>query len=357
MKKIINSVIPSLVILSLLFFFINEWIRVIHCGILYKKVAVISGLILDILFCIDFTINAIQSRNRKGLSYYIGPGNGWADLISSFPPLLLDSVPSLLLIFSGYAGREAVPVFFMTLKAAGIAELLRFFRITKVLQIFKITDSEMAVHHISVINTIALSSILTVYIIFSAIPGNTPSGLIQKRSADYTGLIDGLKRISDMNGIGYRELSESMLLSDRNILKIFYINGTVIEKLGETEFERVYGSDDYIQVTGRACKIIVSVRDINAMKALSHLQVLVIIIVAFMAVLFIYSLHFTRNISDVAHILNMGFRRKDYNLLVRIPDKYKGHEIFRLSRFYNDAYLPAKIKKIMKQENEGHTTE
>ena len=64
----------------------------------------------------------------------------------------------------------------------------------------------------------------------------------------------------------------------------------------------------------------------------------------------LYTEHFVRNISDVVHILNLGFRKKDYNLLVKIPEKYRDHEIFRLAKFYNDAYLPSKMKKNMAQD-------
>jgi hypothetical protein len=42
----------------------------------------------------------------------------------------------------------------------------------------------------------------------------------------------------------------------------------------------------------------------------------------------------------------MGFRKKDYNLLVKIPEEKADHEIFRLAKFYNEAYLPSKMKRI-----------
>ena len=50
------------------------------------------------------------------------------------------------------------------------------------------------------------------------------------------------------------------------------------------------------------------------------------------------------------HIMNKGFRKKDYNLQIKIRDEYNKQEVFRLARFYNDAYLPAKLKRLQSQE-------
>lgn len=355
MKKILNLVVFSAIILSIVYFFLNECSRIFHPAVFWKNIILISGFFLDIIFTIDFAVRSIHSRKRQGIEYYIKYERGWADLISSLLPLIIDSAPSLFLVLSDYSGTAAAHSFFIMLKPTGVAETFRFFRIIKIFNMLKTGGSEMAGHHISAINTLAISSILAVYLIFSPATGNSQIGLLKKLSDDYVSLVDGLKRISDMNDISYREVSESMLVSDKNILRIIYANGTVVEKVPDPEFRKRYGRDDFIQVTGKACTVFVSSRDINRIQAVSNIQVLMIIIVTITVFMFIYSRHFTRNISDILHILNQGFRKRDYNLLVKIPDKYRNHEIFRLSKFYNDAYLPAKMKKIMSQDSSGKT--
>lgn len=148
-----------------------------------------------------------------------------------------------------------------------------------------------------------------------------------------------------MNGISYREASESMLLADKNVLKITYENGAVVEKYADTEFRMYYDEEDYITVAGKSCTMLVSITDINREIALEHIQNFVVIIFIVFSFMVFYTKHFVQNVSDVIHIMNAGFRKKDYNLLVKIPQSKSDHEIFRLAKFYNDAYLPAKMKK------------
>jgi len=204
----------------------------------------------------------------------------------------------------------------------------------------------MAQHHTATITTTAVFTVVSVLLFFNLIFGSSVLKLSEKRSEEYINLIDGLKRISDMNSLGFRESSEGVIFSDKNILKIIYSNGTVIERMPGSDFKKYYDEEDYISVTGKACTLLVSITDINSEIALLHLQNFLIIIFIVLSFLILYTKHFVQNISDVVHILNLGFRKKDYNLLVKIPEEKGDHEIFRLAKFYNDAYLPSKMKKI-----------
>jgi hypothetical protein len=68
----------------------------------------------------------------------------------------------------------------------------------------------------------------------------------------------------------------------------------------------------------------------------------------------LYSRHFSLTVSDVAGALNSGFRKRDYNLMIKIKNEYKEEELYRLAQFYNDVYLPAKLRKRdMKKEGSG----
>ena len=98
--------------------------------------------------------------------------------------------------------------------------------------------------------------------------------------------------------------------------------------------------------------VYVSHIDINRQIALEHIQSFAIIIALVLAFMVIYTRHFVQNISDVLHIMEKGFKKKDYSLQVHVKDEYEDHEVFRLARFYNDNYLPAKIRRIEKMEQE-----
>ena len=40
--------------------------------------------------------------------------------------------------------------------------------------------------------------------------------------------------------------------------------------------------------------------------------------------------------------MERGFREKDYNLEVKIPEKYADDDVFRVAKLYNENYLPLK---------------
>jgi hypothetical protein len=50
--------------------------------------------------------------------------------------------------------------------------------------------------------------------------------------------------------------------------------------------------------------------------------------------------------------MEKGFKKKDYNLQVSIKEEYEDHEVFKLAKFYNDNYLPAKSRRMQKMESE-----
>jgi hypothetical protein len=347
MKKVLDTFILSAIILSIIHIFLDECSVIAHWGSIWRNTLLIVGFSFDLIFSIEFSLKSVFSRKRNDILYYLKYERGWADLLSSFPLLLLDSGPSLFFLLTAGTGAPGV---FEVIKILRINRILRLFRIVKLFGKIHNTESKMARFHISAINTTVVSAVIIVFLFFTLSFNNISGYSLKERSSEYINLIDGLKRISDMNGIGYRELSETMLLSDKNILKIVYPNGTVVEKLPDSEFIKKYNKEDYITVTGRACTVFVSVTDINRENAFQQIQILMMIIFIVISVMIFYSEKFVRNISDVIHILNRGFRKKEYNLQVKIPEKYKDHEIYNLALFYNNAYLPAKMKKNMARE-------
>ena len=159
------------------------------------------------------------------------------------------------------------------IKVLRITRILRLFRVVKIFGKIHNAESKMARLHTATITTTVVSAVIIVFFVFTLTLKNLSGYSVKERSAEYINLIDGLKRISDMNGLGFRETSEGMLLSDKNILKIIYPNGTVVEKLPDSEFTKNYDKEDYITVTGKACTLLVSITDINREIALEHIQI------------------------------------------------------------------------------------
>jgi len=348
-KKVLDTFIIVAIILVIIQTFLDEYSRYAHWSVVSRNILLVSGFCFDLIFSIEFTVRSLYSGKRGNFLSYIKHERGWVDFISSFPLLILDSGPSLffLLTVDAHSGAGVIGAMnvLKVVKAVRITRILRLVRVIKIFGKIHNAESKMAQHHTATITTTAVFTIVSVLLMFTLIFGTSALHFSKERSEEYINLIDGLKRVADMNTLGFRESAEGILLSDKNILKIIYSNGTVVEKIGSSEFKKYYDEEDYISVTGKACTLIVSIIDINREIALEHIQNFLVIIFTVLSFMFLYTKHFVQNISDVVHILNLGFRKKDYNLLIKIPEDKADHEVFRLAGFYNDAYLPAKMKK------------
>lgn len=63
------------------------------------------------------------------------------------------------------------------------------------------------------------------------------------------------------------------------------------------------------------------------------------------AVIIIYSLHFGNTVSSVLDALDRGFRRREFYFKIKVRKEFGDESVFRIASFYNESYLPAKIKQ------------
>ena len=64
-----------------------------------------------------------------------------------------------------------------------------------------------------------------------------------------------------------------------------------------------------------------------------------------------YRKQFEQNISNVIKVIDSGMRKKNYNLMAVINDRYKDDEVYHLADYYNRFFLPAKMKQVLKKDN------
>lgn len=287
-------------------------------------------------------------KGKKGFLRYWFLERGWVDFFSSQPLLLFDSGPSVFILLSGSAAAGDASI--GTLNVLKIVKAIRVTRILRLVRILKIfgkihnTESKMAQHHTATISTIAVFTMVVILVSFSLVGNGFV--YIEKRRQHYQSLIS-----SDLSPV--RAVFLSWLKMDENVLKVERKNRSLYEKIPGKEFNTKYASDDYIIVKNTDYRLLISIVDIHQRISFFHIQNFFIIIFLVLGIMFIYTRHFAQNISDLIHILNKGFRKRDYNLQVKIREEFRDEEVYKLARFYNDAYLPAKLRRIHAEEQEN----
>lgn len=358
-KKFWENFILIAIVLVIIQTFLDEYSRYRQWTILARNILLITGLFFDLTFSIEFTVRSILSQKKKNIYHYWLYERGWVDFLSSFPLLLLDSGPSVYLLLSGnmHEGGAAIGMLnvFKVVKAIRITRILRLVRIIKIFGKIHNVDSKMALHHTATIATIAVFTIICTLMFFSFATQDPAVKIINERKAFYSDELNKIYELHETAGISREALAKRFLSADSNILKVQYRDTVLYSRITDENFKKYYDVDDYFPVKNRDFTIAVSVVDINKAVAFDHMRNFFIIIFTVIAFLLIYTRHFVQTISDIVHILNKGFRKKDYNLQIKIREEFKDEEIYKLAKFYNDAYLPAKLKRVLEQD-EGKTS-
>ena len=341
------------IILALVHSFLDEYSRIEHWSVSARKIILLIGLAFDFIFSIEFIVKLIFAAKEKRVSVYLKQKRGWADFCTSLPVLLL-SLPSVYFAFSGQPGCDPSAFFcniLFFLKDARAARLLRFMRIIKLFGKIKISSSPMAEHHVSVICTAVVFAMVCCFFIFSLFA--TPiSRKVIDRAQFFDESISTIKYLENKTKISYIEIAKKLFTDEKNLLKLSHKDEIIISRISDEKFIEYYTNEDYAQIDNRGFVLQYSVIDLNRELACSNIIFFIIILVASISIIVFYKKHFIFTISDVIDVVNKGFKSRQYNEPVIIRKEYEEDEVFKLAKFYNEAYLPAKLKRIEQKQKE-----
>ena len=353
-KNFWENLIITAIILVIIQTFLDEYSRYAHWSILARNILLFAGLFFDIIFSAEFIVRSIAGcKNKKMIRYWIYE-RGWVDFLSSLPLLFLNSGPSVYLLLSGHLQGEASAIGIVNVlkvvKAIRITRILRLVRIIKIFGKIQNAESPMAQHHISTISTTAVFTIIITLMAFTVITSPVDKNLTERKGY-YEEQIDSVIYFTKNSGISQKVIINEIFEDNNNLLKLQFKNDTVISNIKDHIFDAYYNHEDYAQITYKGFAVFYSLNDINREHAFWNLQNFFIIIFVVLAFMLVYSRHFAQTVSDLIHVMNKGFRKKDYNLQVKVREEYAQDEIYKLADFYNEAYLPAKLKKIAEQDD------
>jgi len=334
-----------MIILVIVQTFLDDYSVYKQWDIKYRNYLMFFGLYFDIVFSLEFVVRTISAIRDKDIKGYWLHNRGWVDFLSSFPLLLLNSGPAVFIFMYGGSTGMLTSVAAMNVlkvvKAVRVTRILRLIRIVKIFGKIQNTDSAMAQYHSTKISTISVFAIIITLIMFPIFFKNPIDGLKTYRENHFKKVIDNIDSYDADN----KDLSRHFLMSDPNLISVQY-DGEMIYQIDDIVLKTKYNYDDYVKIDYKSFVILVSVIDINSTAAYNNMESLFIIIFLITAIIIIYTKLFAQSISDVVHVMNLGFRKKNYNLNVIIPERMENHEIFKLAEFYNDSYIPAKIKRL-----------
>ncbi|MDA3899896.1 MAG: hypothetical protein PF637_05185 [Spirochaetes bacterium] len=350
MKKhpVLENFIFICIVLVLIQTFLDDFSVMRSWSVEWRNILLISGFTFDLIFSIEFITRSIANATQKKFVDYFAYRRGWIDFLSSLPLLLLNSGPSLYILLYGDIKGAVAGVGILNalkvVKAIRVTRVLRLIRIVKIFGKIHNTESQMAQHHVSVITTTAVFSIIISLIIFSALFVNPFESMMTDKIENHKQTVDTILEIEQDTILTVKESARLHFKNKNDLLRVMYQD----EDLYPFNDEHValhHTADDIRIVSYKGFIFYFSLLPVRAKTSFLQIQYFFIIIIIVLAFSFVYSRHFAQNVSDVLHILNRGFRKKEYNLQVKINKKMKDHAVFKVAQFYNDAYLPSKLKQ------------
>lgn len=346
MKNFFERFIVLTIFIAIAHTFLSDFALYRSWPSVHIRYLLIAGFAIDVIFSIEFFTRTIAAAGKRGdgvLRYWLHE-RGWVDFLSSLPLLALSSGPAMYIMFFVPDQTAAASLGFINVlkvvKAIRVTRILRLVRIVKIFGRIHNTDSPMAQHHTSYIASGAIFAVIAVLFAFSFV-GASHQG-IDARMQHYSSLV---RTVASIHGSDRRsdEIIRQMLLRDPLVLSAAK-GETVLKALADDAAE-LHSSDSAVEITVTGYRVRLSTADIESAQALVSLQVFCIILALSIVIAFFYARHFAMTITDIIYIISKGMRLRDYNLEVRIPERYRDHEVFRLARYYNDRFLPVKSRK------------
>ena len=334
--------------------FLDDLSMYMHWSVSARDVLLVSALAFDFIFSVEFTVRSILAKKKGSASRYWMFERGWVDFLSSIPLLLLNSGPAVIFLFLSGPDEGALSIgalnVLKVVKAIRVTRILRLIRIIKIFGKIHNAESPMAQHHTSVIATTSVFTMICVLMAFSLLTTTPHQMKIKEIESRYKSEIKNVQALREDTRKSYKYIINKLFKNDAGILKVICEDNAVLSNIDDKTFNQYYNIHDYVIIANSGISIYASLIEINKEDSYVNLVHFFIIITTVICFMIIYTRHFAQNISDVIHIMNQGFRMRSYNLLVKIREEFKEHEVFTLAKFYNDIYMPAKTRKLQKEE-------
>ena len=353
--RLFEGVVTVVILLVIAQTFLDDFSIVMNWADDHRRMLLFIGFGFDFFFAVEFLVRLYNAILRRRAAFYIVHEKGWIDFLASIPLLMFSSGPPVI----AYLFRETAFLQFggilnmlKLVKAIRIARILRLLRIVKIFRSIKYADSPMAQRHIAKIITISITVIVISMFAYSIIDQQVetigPDAAVIERQHQFLHSLNEEDPKAVLNSVNPER--EDLLLVKKNGEVLF-------SRYDKDYFKAQFSPGDFISHKEDDVEVFFDRRSINILvernQSWQSLFSFVIVLLLVFTYLIVYSPHFAITVTDPVHVMRRGLEESDYNLEVRVPEIYRGDDIFRMAELYNDEFLPLKDRKRESVEAAG----
>ena len=341
----LESVVIAAIVLVLVQTFLEDYAVVAGWGVSIRNKLLLAGFFFDLFFTIEFLTRLYYALMGRRVGRYLTLERGWIDFLASVPLLMFNSGPFALTLLTGSGialGLGGILNLLKVIKAIRIARILRFLRIIKLFRRIKNVSSPMAQRHVASITAISVTVIVMCLLFFTVLSStlqlngmDTAFSAQQKATADY--LADRTDEPAD-----FVLALETLQKTRSNLLIVKVREQTLFTRFSNDYYAQNFAPGDYSYLSRDGLELFFDQRPYVRQLSRESILFFVIVVLVVLAYLLIYSPHFALTVTDPIHVMRKGLEDTDYNLEVRIPERYQTDDVFRLAKQYNEKYLPLK---------------
>ncbi len=351
----LESLVIAAILLVLVQTFLEDFAVISGWTVEIRNKLFLAGFFFDLFFTIEFLTRLYNAIMEGRVGRYLSVERGWIDFLASVPLLMFNSGPFAVTLLTGQGiavGLGGILNLLKVIKAIRIARILRFLRIVKIFRRIKNVSSPMAQRHVASITAISVTVLVLSLLFFTAFSSSLHwDGLDTAFAEQQQAVAEHLDENKD-DPADFVYALETLRKTYSNLLIVKYRGQTLYSRYSDSYYQGFFAPGDYTYLRKDDLALFFDQRPYVSQLSRESILFFVIVILVVLSYLLIYSPHFALTVSDPIHVMRRGLEEPNYNLEVRIPQKYETDDVFQMAELYNEKYLPLKDRT---QNKEGQS--
>ena len=348
----LESLVIAAILLVLVQTFLEDFAVLSGWNVEIRNKILLAGFFFDLFFTIEFLTRLYNAIMEGRVGRYFSVERGWIDLLASVPLLMFNSGPFALTLLTGQGiavGLGGILNLLKVIKAIRIARILRFLRIVKIFRRIKNVSSPMAQRHVASITAISVTIVVLSLLFFTVFSSSLQlDGLDTAFAEQQEAVAKHLDENKD-DPADFVFALQTIRETYPSLMIVRYRGQSLYSRYSDSYYQEFFAPGDYTYLRKDDLELFFDQRPYVSQLSRESILFFVIVVLIVLAYLLIYSPHFALTVSDPIHVMRRGLEETNYNLEVKIPQKYKTDDVFQMAALYNEKYLPLKDRTQSKE--------